>query len=91
VEFEWDAEKAASNLERHAVSFEDASTVFGDPLALTILDTDHSIDEERELTIGLSTSGQTVVVWHTSRGEKTRIIGARRATPGERRRYESGE
>lgn len=91
MEFEWDAEKAASNLQRQGVSFDEASTVFGDPLARTVPDDDHSIDEERESTIGLSTAGRTIVVWHTGRGEVIRIIGARSATPSERRTYESGE
>jgi len=89
VQFEWDTQKAASNLERHGVSFDEASTVFGDPLARTVPDEDHSIDEERELTIGLSMALRIVVVWHTDRGDVTRIIGARLATMTERRAYES--
>jgi len=91
VQFEWDAEKAASNLARHGVSFDEASTVFGDPLAETVPDEDHSIDEQRELTIGVSLASRTVVVWHTSRGDVIRIIGARLAMATERRTYESGE
>jgi len=92
VEFEWDPDKADSNLGRHGVSFDEAKTVFGDPLAKTVTDELHSTEEEeRELTIGVSTAGNTVVVWHTQRGEpaRTRIIGARRATAAERRSYES--
>jgi len=89
VQFEWDTQKAASNLARHGVSFDEASTVFGDPLARTVPDEDHSIDEERELTIGLSMALRIVVVWHTDRGDVTRIIGARLATMTERRAYES--
>ena len=89
MQFEWDTQKAASNLARHGVSFDEASTVFGDPLARTVPDEDHSIDEERELTIGLSMALRIVVVWHTDRGDVTRIIGARLATMTERRAYES--
>jgi len=91
VQFEWDEEKAAENLAKHGVSFPDASTVFGDPLATTIIDPDHSDDEERWLTTGRSRDDDTIVVWHTDREEVTRIIGARRATRAERRTYESGE
>jgi len=88
--FEWDAEKAASNLAKHGVSFDEAATVFGDPLAMTYFDPDHSDDEDRFLTFGLSTNGNVLVVSHTDRGEQTRIISARRATRSERRSYEQG-
>jgi uncharacterized DUF497 family protein len=91
VPFKWDATKSASNLARHGVSFEDASTVFGDLLATTIPDPEHSADEERFLTTGLASRQRIVIVWHTDRGEVVRIIGAREATPRERRSYESGE
>ena len=91
MRFEWDSEKAASNLAKHGVSFEEASSVFGDPLATTIADPDHSVDEQRFLTTGLSTQQRVVIVWHTEREEVIRIIGAREATPPERRIYESGE
>ena len=91
MQFEWNAEKAASSLARHGVSFDEASTVFGDPLAETVPDEGHSVDEEREITIGISVAGRTVVVWHTNRSGVTRIIGARLATPTERRTYGSGE
>ncbi len=90
MRFEWDLDKAASNLAKHGVSFEEASTVFGDRLATTVLDRDHSGDEERWLTTGLSDMNRVLIVWHTNRGEAVRIIGARRATPDERRTYESG-
>jgi uncharacterized DUF497 family protein len=89
VQFEWDDDKAASNLARHGVSFEEARTVFGDRLASTVRDDEHSGDEERELTVGVSAAGRTIVVWHTDRGNRIRIIGARAATPAERRAYES--
>jgi uncharacterized DUF497 family protein len=91
VRFEWDPEKAASNLAKHGVSFDEASTVFGDPLATTVIDPEHSIGEERWLTTGLSLQQRVVIVWHADRGCTVRIIGARQATPDERRTYESGE
>jgi uncharacterized protein len=88
---EWDTEKAASNFAKHGVSFEEASTVFRDRLATTVLDPDHSIGEERWLTAGLSSRRRLVIVWHTNREGTVRIIGAREATVRERRVYESGE
>lgn len=91
MRFEWDPEKAASNLAKHAVSFEEAISVFGDPLATTVSDPDHSASEERFLTTGLSTQQRVLIVWHTDREDVTRIIGAREATLRERRIYESGE
>jgi uncharacterized DUF497 family protein len=91
VRFEWDAEKAAANVSKHGVSVEEAATVFGDRLATTLLDPDHSVDEERWLTTGRSSRGRLLVVWHTNRGGTVRIIGARQATANERRTYESGE
>lgn len=91
MRFEWDPEKATSNLTRHGVSFEEASTVFGDPLATTVVAPDHSVDEERWLTTGLSLRHRVVIVWHADQGRTVRIIGARLATPNERRTYESGE
>jgi uncharacterized protein len=91
MRFEWDSEKAASNLAKHGVSFDEASTVFGDPLATTIADPDHSVDEERFLTTGLSTQQRVVIVWHAEGEDVIRIIGTREATPHERRIYESGE
>jgi hypothetical protein len=91
VRFEWDAEKAAANFAEHGVTFEEGQTVFGDPLATTVFDTDHSDDEVRWLTTGLSAAGRIVIVWHTDRKGVIRIIGAREATPSERRTYESGE
>jgi uncharacterized DUF497 family protein len=91
VRFEWDPDKAAQNLANHGVSFDEASTVFGDPLATTVHDPDHSDDEERWLTTGQSLLQRVVIVWHTDRGDSTRIIGARQATASERRTYESGE
>lgn len=89
--FEWDDGKAISNFADHGVSFEEAVTVFGDPLATTVPDPDHSDEEERWLTTGVSSRQRTVIVWHTDRGESVRLIGAREASPRERRAYESGE
>ena len=91
MRFEWDPEKAASNLAKHGVSFEEARTVFGDPLATTVPDPSHSVGEERRLTTGMSRQGRVLIIWHTDQGFMVRIIGARRATPNERRTYESGE
>ncbi|MBI4629717.1 MAG: BrnT family toxin [Candidatus Rokubacteria bacterium] len=89
--YDWDPGKAISNFDKQGVSFEEAITVFGDPLAITLLDPDHSNDEERWLTTGLSSQRRLVVVWHTNRGDSVRLIGARLATPQERSSYESGE
>ncbi|HEX9812326.1 MAG TPA: BrnT family toxin [Burkholderiales bacterium] len=90
MDFEWDARKAQANVRKHRVSFQEASTVFGDPLAYTFSDPDHSDDEHRFLTFGMSRSHRLLVVAHTSRGTKTRIISARVATRHERKIYEEG-
>ena len=89
--FEWDPGKAVSNFAKHGVSFDEAVTVFNDPMAATIPDEEHSSDEERWWTMGLSLQRRLVVVWHTDDGASIRIIGARLATPSERRNYESGQ
>jgi uncharacterized DUF497 family protein len=88
LDFEWDSEKAAANLERHGIGFPEASTAFGDPLSITIADPDHSDHEQRYLLLGLTFSGRLVVVSHTDRGAAVRIISARPATRRERRTYE---
>lgn len=90
LEFEWDDEKAPSNVQKHGVEFEEAVTVFGDPLAETFTDPDHSENEHRFLTFGLSLSGRLLVVAHTERREKVRIISARQMTRLERKIYEDG-
>lgn len=90
MEFEWDRRKAAANVRKHRVSFEEASTVFGDPLAITFADPDHSDDEQRYLTFGHSERNRLLVVIHTDRDDRARIIGARTADAGERRIYEEG-
>jgi uncharacterized DUF497 family protein len=89
--FEWDEEKAQINLQKHGVSFEEAATVFGDPLSLTIDDPQHSELEDRFVTIGISHRGQLVIVVHTDRNDRIRIISSRFATTRERKAYEQGE
>lgn len=89
--FEWDPSKDASNTEKHGVTFEEASTVFSDPLSITIGDPDHSEEEFRFLTIGISVHNRIIVVIHTDRSESIRLISARSATPRERRYYEQQE
>ncbi len=88
--FEWDAKKAKQNLKKHGVSFEEASTVFGDPLARTIHDPLHSGEEDRFVSLGESRRGRLLAVAFTERGEKIRIISARLATRRERKDYEEG-
>ena len=88
MEFEWDPDKAARNLRKHRVSFEEATTVFGDPLALTYHDPDHSVSEQRFITVGASNDRRVLMVAHTDRGNRLRIIAARRATRSERKHYE---
>jgi uncharacterized DUF497 family protein len=90
MEFGWDPQKAAANRKKHGVSFEEAVTALGDPLALTFDDPDHSIGERRSLTFGLSTDNQLLVISHTSRRTKIRLISARPATRRERKIYEEG-
>jgi uncharacterized DUF497 family protein len=88
MEFEWDPGKASRNLKDHKITFEEAATVFGDPLSLTLPDPDHSNDESRFITVGNSIDGKLLLVSHTDRDEKIRIISAREATKRERKFYE---
>ena len=88
MRFAWDKEKASRNLVKHGFAFEEAATVFGDPLSNTYPDQDHSIEEQRFVIIGLSDQGRILVVAHTDDGELVRIISAREATHGERKSYE---
>ena len=88
--FEWNAAKARTNLRKHSVSFEEAATVFLDALALTFGDPDHSAEEKREITAGLSVRQRVLLVSHCQRGERTRIISARKATRKEQIQYEEG-
>lgn len=88
--FEWDDSKAASNLRRHGVSFDEAVSAFGDPDAVTFFDTVHSASEDRSRTYGLSNRGRLLVVVHTERRNNVRIIGARKAARYEKAIYEHG-
>ncbi len=91
VPIEWDPVKAETNPKKHQVSFEEASTVFDDPLFITFLDVDHSVDEERYITIGLSKANRLLLIAHTERQGITRIVSARKATKNERRFYEEAK
>ncbi|PKO20784.1 MAG: hypothetical protein CVU38_18315 [Chloroflexi bacterium HGW-Chloroflexi-1] len=90
MQFEWDPKKAAINLRDHKVAFEEAATALEDELSLTGDDPDHSIDEARQIAFGVSSAGRLLVVSHTERGERIRIISARLATRSERKLYEEG-
>jgi uncharacterized DUF497 family protein len=87
-EFEWDAQKATENLKSHGVAFDEALTVFADPLANIFDDPDHSSAERRELIIGHSMTERLLIVSFTERDRRVRIISARQATARERRDYE---
>ncbi len=87
-QFEWDASKAASNLKKHDVTFEEACTVFADPLAVLKPDPDHSSDEMRYILLGMSVTGRLFVVSFAERAPRTRLISARPATRRERKQYE---
>jgi uncharacterized DUF497 family protein len=88
VEFEWDPKKAAKNFHKHGVSFNEAATVFGDPLGTTVPDPDHSLAEDRYITVGRSSGRRLVMVAHTEREDRIRIISARELTRAEREAYE---
>jgi uncharacterized DUF497 family protein len=88
MKFEWDPEKARSNLRKHKVSFEEAATALKDPMAATGCDPDHSVGEERFVTFGVSGRGRLLVVAHTEKDDTIRIISARIASRGERKIYE---
>ena len=88
--FEWDEVKAKANFKRHKVSFEEGKTIFNDPFLFTFPDNVHSLTEERFINIGLSANGLILVLTHTERQDKIRIISCRKATPRERRFYEEG-
>jgi len=90
VRVEWNASKAASNVRKHDVSFDEAASVFFDPLSATGADPDHSLDERRFVTFGTSSSGRLLVVAHADPGDAIRIITARHATRAERKLYEEG-
>jgi len=88
LRFEWDEAKAAANLDKHGISFEEAQTVFGDPNTITLFDDQHSNVEDRFVDIGMSANGRILVVVYTENEARIRIISCRRATPKERRQYE---
>ena len=88
IQFEWDPAKAKMNLRKHGIAFREAATVLRDPLGITIFDPDHSDEEDRFITFGFSAAGRLLMVAHTERGERIRIISARRLTRAEREAYE---
>jgi len=88
--FEWDNRKAIRNQRKHGVTFEEAATIFGDPLSLTIEDPSHSANEDRFVTIGLSATNRILIVIHIDRGQNIRLISSREATSHERKAYEEG-
>ena len=90
-QFEWDANKAAKNLDKHRVDFAEAATVFDDPMFITVVDDKQSADEERYITLGLSAQGQLLLVAHTERASRIRVISARRATRKEELFYARAE
>jgi hypothetical protein len=90
MNFAWDTKKAAANLRKHAVAFEEAATIFRDTLSVSGADPDHSVEERRFITFGVSNIGRLIVVSHNDDGSTIRIISARLATRGERKIYEEG-
>ena len=90
VNFEWDPGKARQNRRKHRVSFQEAASVFGDPLAITYSDPDHSLVEQRFITVGMSSAGRVLIVAHADREANIRIISARKTTQRERKHYEEG-
>jgi hypothetical protein len=89
--FEWDPGKAKSNRRKHGVSFEEACTIFGDSLSISIPDGTHSKEEARSLTIGRSNLGNLLVVAHADSETSVRLISARRSTRSERKEYEESQ
>jgi len=88
IEFEWDPDTAQLNLRKHGVAFKEAATVFRHPFGITVFDPDHSGEEDRFITVGFSGDGRLLMVGHTDRGERIRIINARELTRAEREAYE---
>ncbi len=91
MRFEWDPTKAAKNLKDHKISFNEAATVFSDPLSVTVPDPDHSDEEDRLIIVGLSYRSRLLIVAHTENEDVIRIISARELTPREREQYEQGD
>ncbi len=90
MEFIWDPGKAASNLRRRGISFHEAATVFSDLLSTTVYDPDHSVEENRYITVGISYRARMLMVAHTEQNDHVRIISVRELTRRERRQYEEG-
>jgi hypothetical protein len=88
MDFEWDPQKADANLRKHRVSFAEAATVFSDSLSVTVPDPDHSVAEDRHITVGMSDHSRLLIVAHAERGDRIRIISARALTKAERKAYE---
>ncbi len=91
MKFEWDKQKADINFKKHGVSFQEAASVFGDALSITYPDPDHLIGERRYITVGVSRFGRVLIISHTDRGKKIRIISARKTTKKECKYYEEGK
>jgi uncharacterized DUF497 family protein len=91
IVFEWDPNKAAGNVQKHGVPFEEAATVFQDDLSVTVPDPDHSMEEERFITVGMSSRNRLLMVAHAEQGDRIRVISARELTPRERRQYEEAD
>lgn len=91
IQFEWDLEKEKKNIRKHGISFHEGASVFGDPLSWTFPDPDHSVGESRHLTFGTSAQGKMLIVSHTDRGKRIRLINSREMTKSERRYYEEGK
>ena len=91
LEFEWDEDKARSNMKKHRVTFEEAESAFSDPISLTIYDEEHSVDEARYVLIGESDRSRLLVISFTERGDRYRIISARVANRPERKQYEEAQ
>lgn len=88
MDFEWDPRKAEINLHKHGISFAEASTVFGDDLGVTVADPDHARDEDRFITVGWTDRHKLLIISHTERNGRIRIISARELTKAERKDYE---
>ena len=89
--FEWDTNKAELNLRKHSVTFEEATSVFADPMLITVVDDEHSVDEERYIAIGLSGQGRVLMIAHTDRHGRIHIISVRKATKDEEQFYAEAE
>jgi uncharacterized protein len=90
-QFEWDADKSARNLQKHGITLQEAATIFEDPMFITVVDDEHSVDEERYIAIGTSSQSRLLIVAHTDRDGRIRIISARKATRREAQFYAEAE